>query len=100
MEQKHKIFLDSLVDYVEASHGQNLLTALLRAKVRISNSCGGSGSCGTCRVIVVEDSNGLSPRTELENEMSQDRGFSENERLSCQAFVVGHTKIKIPSQSI
>ncbi|GIL17114.1 MAG: hypothetical protein BroJett040_08650 [Oligoflexia bacterium] len=100
MEKKHRIIIDPAGDFVYASHGQNLLTALLKNKVKISNSCGGSGTCGTCRVQVIGEVSGLSERTDIEIEMAKERGFVPSERLSCQCSVFGPVEIQIPNQSI
>jgi ferredoxin len=72
---------------VQASQGTTILQALLDSKVQIDHSCGGMGTCGTCRLWVEEGLGLLGPRTEAENEIAEDRQFSKNERLSCQCEV-------------
>lgn len=72
---------------VQASHGQTVLEALQNSKIKIDSSCGGMGTCGTCRIFVDQGLDRLGPRTEAENEISQDRAFESNERLSCQCVV-------------
>jgi 2Fe-2S ferredoxin len=69
---------------VEASHGESILNSLLRHKIPLDHSCGGSGTCGTCRVLVVSGIEKLDAPNEVEAELSQDRRFEEHERLSCQ----------------
>ncbi|MBX2995504.1 MAG: (2Fe-2S)-binding protein [Bdellovibrionaceae bacterium] len=69
---------------VEASQGQTILESALKAKVPLDHTCGGFGTCGTCRVKVVEGLEKLGPRGELEAEIAQDRGFKPEERLACQ----------------
>lgn len=76
---------------VEASHGVTILEALTTNKVRIDHSCGGMGSCGTCRVHIVSGAEGLANRTEIEQEMAQDRGFTGQERLACQTVLLNTT---------
>lgn len=91
----HLIFSDD-GKYVEPSHGESILSALLRHKVEISHSCGGMGTCGTCRIIVENSVETISERNELEQEMANERGFSPAERLACQTHVFADLKIKIP----
>ena len=56
------------------------------------------GSCTTCRVIVESDLANLSPRTELESEIADSRGFTERERLSCQLFPANGLTVRIPPE--
>ena len=69
------------------SRGETLLEILNQAKIPISQSCGGSGSCGTCRLYLRGSSPDHLPRTEIEVEMAEARGFSTEERLACQIEV-------------
>lgn len=85
---------------VDASHGETILAAGLRGKVQIPHSCGGNGTCGTCRVWVIEGLDQLPQRNEVEQEMADDRMFSENERLCCQNYAVSGLVLKIPQENI
>lgn len=72
---------------VEASQDMTVLEALVRENIDIDHSCGGMGSCGTCRIFIVSGESNLSDRSDIELEMAQDRGFAVNERLSCQSII-------------
>ncbi|UXR66264.1 (2Fe-2S)-binding protein [Bdellovibrio bacteriovorus] len=63
---------------------QSVLDVALRAKVALNHTCGGNGTCGTCRVFVIQGLEKLGPRNEIEAEMAQDRVFQASERLACQ----------------
>jgi 2Fe-2S ferredoxin len=78
---------------------KSLLQHLLNQKLEISHSCGGMGTCGTCRVIVLEGLEELGSRNEVEQEMASDRGFEAVERLACQNQWHAKLKIKIPKSS-
>lgn len=82
---------------VQASQKQTILEALLEAHIEIDHSCGGMGSCGTCRVFVIKGLELLGPRNELEKEIAEDRNFSVEERLSCQNLVVMGLLLKKPN---
>ncbi len=69
---------------VQASQGTSTLEALVAAGFPIDHSCGGFGTCGTCRVIVTQNLKALAPRNEIESEMAMDRSFLPQERLCCQ----------------
>ena len=83
--------------YVEASHEESILESALRAKIPLDHSCGGFGTCGTCCVRVRVGIEKLDARNEIEREMQQDRGFSEDERLSCQTKACDGLVIERPS---
>ena len=74
---------------------QQLLQLLIDNKVSINHSCGGFGTCGTCRVIV-SNHELLPPRNPIEAEMANDRGFAPNERLACQSQALPDLIIKLP----
>lgn len=61
-----------------------LLDVLNAHKISINQSCGGFGSCTTCRIFVKFGQEKLSEKSELELEHARDRGFAMNERLACQ----------------
>ncbi len=98
--KKHQIKIESQRNLpthgVLAEEELTLLANLLKNNVEIDHSCGGFGTCGTCCIQVLEGSGHLSEINEIEAEMKSDRGMRENERLSCQAFVSGNIKIKVP----
>jgi ferredoxin len=74
----------------------SVLEVALKNKVAIDNSCGGSGSCGTCRVKIIAPLAALGPRTEVEQAMAEDRNFADDERLSCQTSPVPGLIVEIP----
>lgn len=81
---------------VEASQEDSILEAALRAGIEISHSCGGNGTCGTCRVWVREGLELLPPRNEVEQELANDRAFKAAERLCCQNQACPGLVLEIP----
>ena len=63
----------------------------------LESSCGGMGTCTTCRVFVRSDLSKMSERNEVEAEMARDREFEEFERLSCQLEAFDGLEVEIPS---
>lgn len=80
---------------VQFNAGENLLDTLNANKVSISQSCGGNGTCTTCRVFILKGLEHCSARTELEGERADERGFAVNERLSCQTELLGNLQLEI-----
>ncbi|MDA3833976.1 MAG: FAD-binding oxidoreductase, partial [Spirochaetales bacterium] len=73
--------------------GQPLLKALGGEGVFIPSACGGRGSCGLCKVKVIEGGGQYLP-TELPWISEEER--KENIRLSCQFKIKTDVKIQIP----
>jgi 2Fe-2S ferredoxin len=79
---------------------QSLLQYLIDQDIEISHSCGGMGTCGTCRVIVTAGLDKIGDRNEVEQEMATERGFEKTERLACQNAWHPQLRIQIPEKKI
>jgi 2Fe-2S ferredoxin len=73
----------------DAKANETLLDAARRANVPLGNSCGGIGVCARCRVRVIEGAENLSAPTSVEERVSKQRDLAADERLACQAVVLG-----------
>ena len=76
---------------IECNQGDNLLELARRANVAIDAPCSGNGSCGKCRVQLLEG--------ELETIKSRhisDEEFAQGWRLSCNCKVVGDCTVLVP----
>lgn len=74
-----------------------VLAVALGNKIDLNHSCGGMGSCTTCRVFVEEAPAGCPPRTELEQELAEERSYGDDERLACQLEPTSGMVIRIPT---
>ena len=79
---------------VSISRGQTLIEAAQAAGLHVNASCGGTGVCGKCRVIVEqgEISGGLS-------EKLSPADYAAGYRQACSAVVEGDAVIRIPVES-
>ncbi len=92
---------------VQVNEGISLRAAAHLAGEEIETICGGKGTCGKCKVRILEgseygiDSNmlHLSPLNEAERAYSMRYGLGPDERLSCQALVTGDLVVYIPEES-
>lgn len=73
----------------ETRADETVLDAARRVGAPLGNSCGGVGVCARCRITVVEGADQLSPPTMIEARVSTRRGLAADERLACQAVVLG-----------
>ena len=76
---------------IECNAGENLLELARRANVAIDAPCSGNGSCGKCRVKLVEGT--------VESPRSlhiSDEEFAEGWRLSCSSRVIEDVTVLVP----
>lgn len=75
--------------------GKNLLSMLTAEKIFIPSACGGRGTCGLCKVKVLDGAGAILP-TEEPYLSPQER--VANVRLSCQVKVKSNLRIQIPRE--
>jgi len=93
-----KIIYDTENLDLKIKDGSSLLDLCLSNKVPISHSCEGMASCGTCRVIITNGLSELPERNTLEQDMADDRGFKQEERLACQLDPKSSFRFKLPEE--
>ena len=76
---------------IEGNPGDNLLELARRANVAIDAPCSGNGSCGKCRVKLIEGQ----LETIASRHISEEE-FSQGWRLSCNCKVVGDVTVLVP----
>lgn len=80
---------------IHSPAGGKLLGCLANANLFVSSACGGGGTCGQCKVKVLEGGGSI-----LATEQSHitKREAAEGERLSCQVSVKQNMKIEVPEE--
>ncbi|MBE6958595.1 MAG: DUF4445 domain-containing protein [Ruminococcaceae bacterium] len=76
---------------IEANIGDNLLELARRANVAIDAPCSGNGSCGKCRVQLLEGNLDTLPSRHISQEE-----FAAGWRLSCNCKIVGDCTVLVP----
>ncbi len=76
---------------IECNDGDNLLEVARRANVAIDAPCSGNGSCGKCRVKLVEGEVESFPSRHI-----SDEEYKEGWRLSCNSRVRGDCTVFVP----
>jgi len=85
----------------EPKTGSNLLELARDAGVSIESICNSLGKCGKCRVIVRTGASNVSPLTENEIRLLDERERRLGTRLACQAEVssIGNIVVDVPEGS-
>jgi len=91
----HRITYASINRVVENDDEYNsLLDISIANQIPHLHECGGHGQCTTCRVRVLEGSNNLSSRNDMERDTSFARKWDPTIRLACQAYPTGDITIQ------
>lgn len=80
---------------ISCGAGGKLLGALADSELFVSSACGGGGTCGQCKVRVLDGGGSILP-TELSHITK--REAAEGERLACQVSVKQDMKIEVPEE--
>ncbi len=93
---KKKLKVHFNPDNVEivVDQGEDLLQAAIAAGVRIYASCGGAGTCGTCKVQVEKGDVETTRTDKITGEE-----FSKGIRQACQSRVLSDLSIYVPVES-
>ena len=75
--------------------GRSLLSVLTEKKIFIPSACGGRGTCGLCKLKVLEGAGTLLP---TEEPFLDKKERQSSVRLSCQVKVRNDLKIQIPEE--
>ncbi|WP_338812162.1 2Fe-2S iron-sulfur cluster-binding protein [Bernardetia sp. Wsw4-3y2] len=63
---------------------KSLLQNILDEQIDWLHSCGGKGKCTTCKMIIKEGGENLTPKGSVEKNFFALEKLKENERLACQ----------------
>ncbi len=74
---------------VAVAQGQSLLDAALAEGIPLFYSCDGKARCSTCRVLVLQGAEALTPPEPKEQFLQEKMGFPPDVRLACQTKVRG-----------
>jgi adenylate cyclase len=80
---------------VEVADGSSVLDAATWARATAVQCCGIEPACGSCRMVVLEGQQHLSPPEALESRVRQERRFLPFERLACMAHVHGDVSVEM-----
>ena len=79
---------------IDCKSNETLLQSFIRNNIDITYYCGGTCSCGTCRIEIISgELNKVSARESL---VLGNDSLKKGDRLACQAYISSSAKIKIP----
>ena len=93
-KEKAKVHFDPDNIDIEVERGENLLQAAIAAGVRIYASCGGTGVCGTCKVVIEKGE----VETTRTDKLSDDE-YQQGVRQACQSRILTDLTVYLPIES-
>ncbi len=97
-EQKIKIEVEPIGKRFFLEEPTNGLQAIVDSGIGIESICGGKGTCGKCRIIILDDKN--IPISKREKEILTSAEIKRGVRLACQQIFDRDLTIYIPSSSL
>ncbi len=91
---KHNVIFQPSGRKILVDEGENLLQTAMEAGIHINASCGGSATCGKCKVKLLRGT-ADSPKHPKLTQREYDEGF----RLACLTTIKGDIDIEIPIES-
>ncbi len=80
---------------LRVSAGNTLLNSLVENEILIPSACGGKGTCGVCKIEVLEGGGSILP---TETSLINPKQAREGQRLSCQVKVKNDMRIHVPPE--
>ncbi len=94
-QKRHTVrFLPDDVTIDVYREAENLLRVAMVAGVHVNASCGGAGTCGKCKVKILEGEHRTQPSSKL-TAGEWDDGY----RLACQTEILGDLVVEVPVES-
>ena len=90
---KVKININDGKKEIEIESGKSLLNSLHEGGVMLSSACGGKGSCGQCKIQVLEGGGDILPTETVHFSRKEQQ---DHWRLGCQVKVKDNMKVQVP----
>ena len=90
---KVKISINDGKKEIEIESGKSLLNSLHEGGVMLSSACGGKGSCGQCKIQVLEGGGDILPTETVHFSRKEQQNHW---RLGCQVKVKDNMKVQVP----
>lgn len=96
--KKYKVLFLPSAKEITAKEGNTILDIAREAGVYINSQCNGKGSCGKCRVQLMEGKTG--PFTHEESDFIRNLEKEFGYRLACKACIAGDITVLIPEENV
>ncbi len=96
--QTYEVDFEPIGKRVEVTSGIHLLEAARQAGVGLASVCGGEGTCGRCRLVIMAGT--VSPPVEADRRFLTQLELEAGHRLGCRAHIQSDVKVQVPKASL
>ncbi len=96
--QRFEVDFEPIGRRVEVEPGANLLDAARQAGIGLASVCGGEGTCGRCRVVMM--SGQVSGPVDADRRYLSQLEINAGHRLACRVHVHSDVKVHVPKASL
>ena len=93
-----QVTLEPMGSRVQVTPGSTLLECAQAAGVEINAVCGGNGTCGMCKVILMQGQ--VSSLDPTERDLLDPSEIKKGLRLACQTRVLSDARVQFPPESL
>src|SRR5512143_1774792 len=83
---------------VDVAPGTDLLEAARQAGIGLASVCGGEGTCGRCRVVIMTGN--VTPPVDADRRFISQLELTSGQRLACRCQVYSDVKVHVPKASL
>jgi uncharacterized 2Fe-2S/4Fe-4S cluster protein (DUF4445 family) len=83
---------------VDVAKDSTLLDAARQAGIGLAAVCGGEGTCGRCRVVLM--SGEVTPPVDADRRFLSQMELSSGQRLACRCHIHSNVKVQVPKASL
>ena len=92
-KQRVKVIFEPISKRVIVDKGTTIMNALKNIGLVLDSPCGGLGTCGKCKVICKDQTNGVSKLTQPETKLLSELEIKQGYRLACQTQILDSIKV-------
>ena len=98
MTNTFEIDFEPIGKRVEVAPGTDLLAAARQAGIGLASVCGGEGTCGRCRVVIMAGN--VTPPVDADRRFISQLELTSGQRLACRCQVSSDVKVHVPKASL
>ncbi len=98
MTNTFEIDFEPIGKRVEVAPGTDLLDAARQAGIGLASVCGGEGTCGRCRVVIMAGN--VTPPVDADRRFISQLELTSGQRLACRCQIYSDVKVHVPKASL
>lgn len=93
-----ELILEPISKRIDVAYGSTVYDAIIALNFPIGALCGGKGTCGKCKIRIVDPNASVSPPNENELKGLSEKEIKDGYRLACQVDILGDSRIFLTDQ--